>query len=176
MQLPPLLRPAVALGIACYPRSRAGPSARRGCAARRAAAQLLATTRRLCIESLCTPSQHIKEGNLAAHVAMPSVPSPNEIVVAQQTVKNEENARSHTRSIPCLKAISRRPNCCILRPVCHQHRGAEDLATIAPQGASSASPPLTGFPGSERLPCAYYVSSRRSFVQEKGVIPIKISH
>ena len=111
---------------------------------------------------------NIKEGNLAAHVAMPSVPSPNEIVVAQQTVKNEENARSHTRSIPCLKAISRRPNCCILRPVCHQHRGAEDLATIAPQGASSASPPLTGFPGSERLPCVYYVSSRRSFVQEKG--------
>ena len=47
----------------------------------------------MCIESLCTPSQHIKEGNLAAHVAMPSVPSPNEIVVAQQTVKNEENAR-----------------------------------------------------------------------------------
>ena len=137
--------------------------------------QLLATTRRLCIESLCTPSQHIKEGNLAAHVAMPSVPSPNEIVVAQQTVKNEENARSHTRSIPCLKAISRRPNCCILRPACHQHRGAEDLATIAPQGVSSASPPLTGFPGSERLPCAYYVSSRRSFVQEKGVIPIKTS-
>ena len=122
------------------------------------------------------PALHIKEGNLAAHVAMPSVPSPNEIVVAQQTVKNEENARSHTRSIPCLKAISRRPNCCILRPVCHQHRGAEDLATIAPQGASSASPPLTGFPGSERLPCVYYVSSRRSFVQEKGVIPIKISH
>ena len=37
MQLPPLLRPAVVLGIACYPRSRAGPSARRGCAARRAA-------------------------------------------------------------------------------------------------------------------------------------------
>ena len=124
----------------------------------------------MCVESLCTPSQHVKEGNLAAHVAMPSVPSPNEIVVAQQTVKNEENARSHTRSIPCLKAISRRPNCCILRPVCHQHRGAEDLATIAPQGVSSASPPLTGFPGSERLPCAYYVSSRRSFIQDKGVI------
>jgi len=37
MQLPPLLCPAVVLGIACYPRSRAGPSARRGCAARRAA-------------------------------------------------------------------------------------------------------------------------------------------
>ena len=122
------------------------------------------------------PRKLAKEGNLAAHAAVPSVPGPNEIVIAQQTVKNEENARSHTRSIPCLKAISRRPNCCILRPVCHQHRGAEDFATIAPQGVSSASPPLAGFPGSERLPCAYYVSSRRSFVQEKGVIPIKISH
>ena len=120
------------------------------------------------IESLCTPSQHIKEGNLAAHVAMPSVPSPNEIVVAQQTVKNEENARSHTRSIPCLKAISRRPNCCILRPVCHQHRGAEDLATIAPQGVSSASPPLTGFPGSERLPCAYYELSKVVRTRKRG--------
>ena len=122
------------------------------------------------------PRKLAKEGNLAAHAAVPSVPGANEIVIAQQTVKNEENARSHTRSIPCLKAISRRPNCCILRPVCHQHRGAEDFATIAPQGVSSASPPLAGFPGSERLPCAYYVSSRRSFVQEKGVIPIKISH
>ena len=94
-----------------------------------------------------TPRKLSKEGNPAAHVAVPSVPGPNEIVIAQQTVKNEENARSHTRSIPCLKAISRRPNCCILRPVCHQHRGAEDLATIAPQGVSSASPPLTGFRG-----------------------------
>ena len=141
-----------------------------------AACSATAPSRRPGAAPWVTSDKHIKEGNLAAHVAMPSVPSPNEIVVAQQTVKNEENARSHTMSIPCLKAISRRPNCCILRPVCHQHRGAEDLATIAPQGVSSASPPLTGFPGSERLPCVYYVSSRRSFVQEKGVIPIKISH
>ena len=43
------------------------------------------------------PRKLAKEGNLAAHVAMPCVPGPNEIVVAQQTVKNEENARSHTR-------------------------------------------------------------------------------